>query len=48
MHVGNTGYCLPFTHSGTDVVFLSFGTQHLNPQGTNNRGRGFQLRCLSE
>ncbi|WP_297626378.1 hypothetical protein [uncultured Rikenella sp.] len=48
MHVGSTGYSLPSSINGIEVVFLSFGTQHLNPQGTNGRGRGFQLRCLSE
>ncbi|WP_294600982.1 hypothetical protein [uncultured Rikenella sp.] len=46
--VGDYGYSWSSAASGTDGVFLSFGTQGLTPSSVLNRGLGLQLRCLSE
>ncbi|WP_294598091.1 hypothetical protein, partial [uncultured Rikenella sp.] len=48
MDVGYGGYSWSSAVSGTNGVFLSFNAQYLNPSNVSNRGRGLQLRCLSE
>ncbi|WP_300681759.1 hypothetical protein, partial [uncultured Rikenella sp.] len=48
MSVGVGGYSWSSAVSGTNGVFLDFGTQTLYPSGVNHRGHGVQLRCLSE
>ncbi len=48
MGVSYNGYSQASAVSGTNGVFLDFGTQGLNSSRTNNRAFGFQLRCLSE
>ncbi|WP_299458329.1 hypothetical protein [uncultured Rikenella sp.] len=46
--VGNFGYSWSSAVSSTSGVFLDFGTQYLLPSNVSSRGRGLQLRCLSE
>ena len=45
--VGDGGYSWFSSFSGTSGVFLTFGTQSLNPSSVSNPGHGLQLRCLS-
>ncbi|WP_294599249.1 hypothetical protein [uncultured Rikenella sp.] len=47
-NVGNHSYSWSLATRGTNGIFLYFGTQHLNPNHTYNRGYGLLLRCLSE
>ena len=47
-YVGNYGYSWSSELSGTDGIFLHFGTQNLGPSSVDGRGHGLQLRCLSE
>ncbi|WP_300829532.1 hypothetical protein [uncultured Rikenella sp.] len=47
-NVGNSGYSWSSSFSGTSGVFLYFYTQTLYPSNVYYRGRGLQLRCLSE
>ena len=48
MNVGHHGYSWSSAISSTSGVFLGFNTQYLNPSDVYYRGRGLQLRCLSE
>ncbi len=46
--VGNGGYSWASTVSGTNSMNLDFHVAQLYPSYVGSRGRGFQLRCLSE
>ncbi|WP_297830221.1 hypothetical protein [uncultured Rikenella sp.] len=46
--IGHRGYSWGSTISGTFGMNLNFGTTWINSSGVNDRGWGFQLRCLSE
>ncbi len=45
-NVGNNGYSWSSTVAGTNARFLNFNSGGLNPQNSNNRANGLQLRCL--
>ncbi|MDE6500129.1 MAG: hypothetical protein K2K83_05425 [Rikenella sp.] len=46
--VGLDGYSWTSTVTDTDAYFLDFHYNEVYPNSTNNRGYGFQLRCLQE
>ncbi|WP_294593452.1 hypothetical protein [uncultured Rikenella sp.] len=46
--VGGYGYSLSSAGDGICGLDLNFSTHHLYPSYSDNRGGGFQLRCLSE
>ncbi|MDE5944671.1 MAG: hypothetical protein K2G93_03690 [Rikenella sp.] len=46
--VGLDGYNWSSTITGPDTYFLDFLYSEVYPNSTNNRGYGFQLRCLQE
>ena len=46
--IGKSGYSWIATTNDIGGMYLDFGTQHLNPNGTPPRSYGHQLRCLSE
>ena len=43
---GNNGFSWSSTVSGTNGYYLNFNPTNLNPSNANNRGHGFQVRCL--
>ncbi|MCH5306079.1 MAG: hypothetical protein J1E79_06310 [Rikenella sp.] len=45
-NVGNNGYSWSSSVSGTNAYNLNFNNAGLNPQNSNNRANGFQVRCL--
>ncbi len=45
-NVGNNGYSWSSSVSGSNGFYLNFNTTNLNPSNANNRGHGFQVRCL--
>ena len=47
-NVGNNGYSWSSSVSGSNGFYLNFNTTNLNPSNANNRGHGFQVRCLQE
>ncbi|WP_294601076.1 hypothetical protein [uncultured Rikenella sp.] len=47
-YIGSSGYSWSSSVNGTNGVYLNSYTAGLNSSETNNRGYGFQLRCLSE
>ncbi|WP_300828708.1 hypothetical protein [uncultured Rikenella sp.] len=47
-NVGNTGFSWSASVSDGNGIYLSSGVTGLDPSYVNNRGLGFQLRCLSE
>ncbi|WP_298081045.1 hypothetical protein [uncultured Rikenella sp.] len=46
--VGHSGFSYSSSVSGSNGVYLSFYTQHLNPSHADSRAYALQLRCLSE
>ena len=44
--IGNNGFSWSSTVSGTNAFYLNFNSTNLNPSNANNRGHGFQVRCL--
>ena len=47
-NVGNNGYswASSVVASGSNAYFLNFNSGGLNPQNSNNRANGLQVRCL--
>ncbi|WP_294594448.1 hypothetical protein [uncultured Rikenella sp.] len=48
MAVGNDGYSSSSAVSGINGIYLGFSVTWVGYNHPDNRGRGHQLRCLSE